>query len=296
MCDKDKKDVVHGALAKLTQKDVLRAASYIKEGKVYSLAVETSAESHAMPGRFYQVLVDKIPMDGQTVYGENQLTGYDDFISLWCGVGTHMDGFGHVAVEGKHLGGLKSEDVIGPRGAIEFGMETVPPIVTRGVMLDIPALKGVDELEIGYEVTVQDIEDACSRQGMEIEAGDVVLIHTGLIKTTKNDRPYIAHGHQAENLDGEPGIGLDAAIYLAEEKGVVVVGSDNWAIEVLPSPQQGSFLPVHDYLLTKAGIHLVENVWTRTLSEQKIYTFALIIAPPRFAGAVQAPVNPLAII
>ena len=296
MCDDYNEKEVHGALANLGEKDVLRAASYIKEGKVFSLAVETRSDSHALPGRFYQVLVDKIPMDGKTVYGNNNLTGYDDFIALWCGVGTHMDGFAHVSVDGKHLNGLPSDQVIAPRGAVKYGIETVPPIVTRGVMLDIAGLKGVDELEEGYEVTISDIEAACNRQKVEIEAGDIVFIHTGLIKDAKNSRPYTAHGHDAAGLDGEPGIGLDAAKYLVEKKGVVVLGSDNWALEVLPSPQEGSFLPVHDYLLTKVGVHIVENVWTRTLAKEKIYAFALVIAPPRFAGAVQVAVNPLAIV
>lgn len=296
MCNEDHNHETYGALAKLTKADVLRAAACIREGKVFSLAVETSAESHAMPGRFMQVLVDKIPMDGETVYGSNKLTGFDDFVSLWCGVGTHMDGFGHVAVDGKHLGGLPSEDVIAPRGAKQYGMETIPPIVTRGVLLDIAGLKGVDKLQVGYEVTVADIDEACLRQGMDIIPGDIALIHTGHITDRKNTKEYVAHGHAADALDGEPGIGLDGAKYLIEQKGVVVIGSDNWALEVLPSPQEGEFLPVHDYMLTQAGVHILENVWTRSLAKQKVYAFALVISPPRLAGAVQAPINPVAMI
>jgi kynurenine formamidase len=137
-----------------------------------------------------------------------------------------MDGFGHIAIDGKHLHGVPTKQVIHSRGAVQYGVETIPPIATRGILLDICRLKGVDALASDYEITREDIDAACARQGTEIRPGDVVVIHTGLLKDIENRRSYKARGEGAQNLDSEPGIGLSAAKYLVEERGVVVAGAD----------------------------------------------------------------------
>ena len=287
---------INGAISKLTEAHVRKGLAAAKDGTIYSLAVITSPESHSYPGRDYQALTVPIYIGDEKEYGTNKLGGIDDFISLWCGVGTHMDGFGHVSVEGLHFNGMKTEDVIHARGAKQFGVETIPPVATRGVMLDICRLKGVAQLASDYEITRQDIDDACAAQGVEIEDGDVVLIHTGLITDIENKRAYTAHGTGSDNLDSEPGIGLNAAKYLVEEKGVVALGSDNWALEVIPAPEAGQFLPVHGYLLAEKGVHIMENVWTSDLARDQVYEFFFVVAGPKWQGAVQMPVHPIAII
>src|SRR4026207_1577805 len=107
-----------GAVGSLTSSQVREAATLVKSGRVYSLAVETSAQSPAYPGRTYQILTDRILIDGSGTYGKNRLQGFDDFVCLWCGVGTHLDGFAHVAVDGLHYGDVASAEVIQPRGAV----------------------------------------------------------------------------------------------------------------------------------------------------------------------------------
>lgn len=289
---------VHGAISKLTGKHVCQGARTIKDGRIYSLAVETSAESYAYAGRTYQILTDRIYVDGQHTYGNNKLQGFDDYLCMWCGTGTHLDGFAHVAVHGRHLHGIPSEEVIQSRGAIKYGIETVPPIAARGVLLDIARLKNVDSLAAGYEVTRQDLTEACAQQRVELMDGDVVLIHTGFLRDVGNRAPYVAgdtRGDATAALGAEPGIGLDAAKYLVEHKGVVLLGCDNWALEVIPAPDPSAFLPVHGYLLTEAGVHILENVWTRDLASDRIYEFFFIVAAPKLVGALQAPVHPVAI-
>jgi kynurenine formamidase len=289
------KKKIHGAIANLTNDHVRGATSLVKDGKIYSLAVITNPESHAYPGRDYQVLTGRIYVGDDYTYGENKLQGIDDYICLWCGVGTHMDGFGHIAIDGKHLHGVPTEKVIYSRGAVQYGIETIPPIATRGILLDICRQKGVDALGSDYEITREDIDAACARQGTEIRPGDVVITHTGLLKDIENKRSYKAAGAGAENLDAEPGIGLSAAKYLVEEKGVVVLGADNWALEVIPAPEPGTFLPVHEYLLVRKGVHIMENVWTRDLARDQVYEFFFVVAGPKLSGAVQMPIHPIAI-
>src|SRR4051812_1235769 len=111
-----------------------------------------------------------------------------------------------------------------------------PWVVTRGVCLDVAALRGVPVLEPGYEITRDDVDRAAERQGVEIRHGDVVLLHTGTLRDVKN---------KAEFSDTEPGLGLEAARHLVEDFGVVALGSDNWALEVIPAADPEDFLPVH---------------------------------------------------
>jgi hypothetical protein len=157
-----------GAVGSLTHAQVREAATLVRSGRVYSLAVETNPQSPAYPGRTYQVLTDRILIDGSGTYGKNLLQGFDDFICLWCGVGTHLDGLAHVAVNGLHYGGVRSESVIQPRGAVRYGIETVPPIATRGILLDVPRAIAATALDPGYEIRRTDLERAAAAQGTEI--------------------------------------------------------------------------------------------------------------------------------
>jgi kynurenine formamidase len=275
-----------GAVGSLTSAQVREAATLVKNGRVYSLAVETSEQSPAYPGRTYQILTDRILIDGSGTYGKNLLQGFDDFVCLWCGVGTHLDGFAHVAVNGLHYGAVASAEVIQPRGAIRYGIETVPPIAARGVLLDVPRALGIPALESGYEIRRGDVERTVALQQTELRPGDVVLVHTGWLKDPKNRGAFV---------DKEPGIGIEAARFLVEQKGTVAIGSDNWALEVIPAADAEEFLPVHGYLLREKGIHIIENVWTRDLAADRVHEFFFVLAAPKLVGALQSPVHPVAI-
>ncbi len=275
-----------GAVGRLTGDHALAGAGLVRTGRVYSLAVETSPETPAWPGRNYQVLTDRIYVDGEHTYGQNRLQGFDDYLSMWCGVGTHLDGFAHVAVGGKHYGDLDSADVVHSRGALRHGIETVPPVVTRGVCLDVAALHGVAALEPGYEISREDVDRAAERQRVAIRSGDVALLHTGTLRDVA-DKSEFSHA--------EPGLGLKAARHLVDDLGVVAIGADNWALEVVPTVDPADFLPVHGYLLRERGVHIMENVWTRDLATDGASEFLFVLAAPKLVGALQCPVNPVAI-
>lgn len=275
-----------GALNRLSPAAVVAAADLIRSGKVYSLAIPTGPDTPAWKGRTYQMLTDRIFLGDKHTLGKNKLQGFDDYACAWLGIGTQIDGFAHVAVDGHHYGGLPSNEVIRPRGARRFGIENVRPIVGRGVLLDLTLMSNGAPVAAGTAINRADIEAVAAAQNVTINAGDIVLLHTGWLATAATDP-----GHFMET---EPGLGLDGARYLASLE-VAAIGADNHSLEVYPAEHDGDFLPVHGYLLADQGIHVLENIATAELAADRAYTFFFVLAAPRLVGAVQAPVHPVAI-
>jgi len=137
--DRSKADAA-GALTSLSPAAVVAAADLIRTGKVYSLAIPTGPDTPAWKGRTYQMLTDRIFVGDEFTFGDNKLQGFDDYVCAWLGIGTQIDGFAHIAVDGHHYHGLPSSEVIRSRGARRFGIENVRPVVGRGVLLDMTLL------------------------------------------------------------------------------------------------------------------------------------------------------------
>ena len=277
-----------GAINNLSAEGVVKAAQLIKTGKVYSLAMPTGPKTPAYGNRNYQILTNHIYAGDSPTAGANKLQGFDDLVISWLGVGTQIDGFGHVGIDGKHYNGVPTEDVIRPNGAIKYGIHTLPPIVGRGILLDMAAAAGVTQLSERTIFESAALQTAAKRQGVEIRKGDVVLLHTGWLSVAAEDGERF--------LSKTPGIGIDGATWLAD-KGVVAIGADTWAIEGWPTNAKlpDHFLPVHGLLLVKRGVHILENIKTAELAADKAYEFFFILAAPRLVGALQSPVHPVAI-
>ena len=141
--------------------------------------------------------------------------------------------------------------------------------MTRGVLIDIAGLKGVDILPISYEITVADLEQALQKQGLSLPAG--VLIYTGWSKHWGVDNKLY--------MSGCPGIGVAAAEWLIKQD-PMLLGSDNWPVEVAPNPDKSISLPVHNIALTVNGVHLLENLVLEDLAKARAYEFAFIMQPP----------------
>ena len=275
-----------GALRRLSPSAVTAAADLIQNGKVYSLAIPTTPDTPAWTGRTYQMLTDRILINGESTYGLNKLQGFDDFACIWLGIGTQIDGFAHVAVDGRHYHGLPSSEVITPRGAKRYGVEQIEPVVGRGVLLDMTLINDGQALAAGHPVNAEQLKKVAAREQVTIESGDIVLLHTGWLPVASEDPQRF--------MKTEPGLSLDGAKYLAG-RGVVAIGADNHSLEVYPAEGEGDFLPVHGYLLVNEGIHILENIVTEELVADRAYTFFFVLAPPRLSGAVQTPVHPVAI-
>ncbi|MCH8290590.1 cyclase family protein [Candidatus Poribacteria bacterium] len=272
-----------GAANRLTPQKVLEAASLIKEGKVYQLGRVYEAGIPLFGTRHYSLRI--LQMSGPL--GENQVTWHEEIFSGEIGqIGTQFDGLGHIGVGNLYYNGLKKDEFAKPEGLAKIGVENAGVFVTRGVLIDVAGYKGVEHLDNSYEITAADLKGTLDRQGTKINAGDVVLIHTGWGKfwMTDNER-YNA---------SEPGIGLGAGQYLVDQK-IVMACADNWGIEVVPNPDESLAFPVHQLFLPKNGIYNLENIITEELAADKVYEFAFIFTPLRLKGATGSPGNPIAI-
>jgi kynurenine formamidase len=202
-----------------------------------------------------------------------------------------IDALGHISDNGKLFGGLDAAANESPAGLLALGIEAYPgdKLINRAVLLDVARYKKVDALEPGYEITVEDLEATAKAEGVEIQAGDSVLIRTGYGKFFESDR--------AKYSGFRPGPGESAARWLASKR-IFLTGDDQMSYEVVP--QKGTVFPCHRILIADSGIYLVENLnleeLARTLAELKVYEFALVLNPPRLRGATGAPVNAFAII
>ncbi len=275
-----------GAINNLTPEKLVQAARLVTEGKTYRLGVETGPESPAYPPRSYSMTVLQLSDGTGTPLGVNKATGNDDLMYLWMGIGSQIDGLGHMGVNHTYYNGNHASDFVANTGLTKLSIDQLPPIATRGVLLDMAKHFGEAVLPAGKAFNSKDIRAAAKAQGVQIESGDVVLFHTGWLNVMDDDPVAF--------MAGEPGLGVDGARYLAG-LGVVAVGADSWALEVLPSEKPEEAFPVHPELLAKNGVYILENMDTRALAADGVHEFLFVLGAPRFVGAVQAVINPVAI-
>ncbi len=212
-----------------------------------------------------------------------------DIIVLGTHVGTHMDALAHVSHDG-HLHGGTSV-VEGLEGGLyrSHGIDTIEPFVGRGVLLDIPRLKGVDVLEPGYEITTDDLDAAVESQGSPVRAGDAVLIRSGWGCNWDDTDAFVGHD------SGVPGVSEAGAQWLAE-RGVVLAGADTIAFECLKPGAGHALLPAHRVLLVEAGIPIMETMLLDGLAATGAHEFGFVVAPLNFTGATGSPIRPIAVL
>jgi kynurenine formamidase len=274
-----------GAANYMTSELVLKAASLVKTGKTYALGMPVDSRTPAYPPRSFKITIVQPGQAGSPGIGPNKATYNDDIIDTWVGIGSQIDGLGHLGVEHVYYNGNKLADFADPTGLKKLGIEKVPPIVTRGVLLDMAAYYNTDIVKEGTAFNVKEIDEAAKKQGVEIRQGDVVIFHTGWLGLVgKDDKRYGA---------GEPGVGVEGAKYLTS-KGVVAVGADTWAVETIPFESKNVF-EVHQILLAMNGTYILENMDTAELAKDKAYEFMFVLGQPRFRGGVQSMINPIAI-
>ena len=272
-----------GAANELTPAKVLEAKNLIKTGTVYQLGHVYESSMPLFGTRHFSLRIPQTfgPM------GTNNMMYHDEVISGELGqIGTQFDGLGHIGIGDLFYNGNDRKDFAKAEGLVTLGVENVGAIATRGVLIDVPALKGVAQLEGGYEISVADITGALARQKVEIHAGDVVIFHTGWSSLWNKDN--------AKFNAGAPGPGLAAAQYLIDHH-VVMVGSDTWSMEVIPNPNKDLQFPVHQLLIPRNGTYIFENLVTEDLARDRVYEFAFFFAPLKLKGATGSPGNPLAL-
>nr|WP_300542290.1 cyclase family protein [Maricaulis sp.] len=207
-------------------------------------------------------------------------------VSMYTHSGTHIDTLAHFGLDGEIWNGFSADDHLGDRGWTVAGAEALPPIVARGVLIDLPAALGVEMLADNYRITAGDLRDALDRQDVALREGDVVLIRTGRMQVYEDAQAYMSH---------PPGLGMEAARFLIEESGAMVVGADNLSFEAFPSEIETNYVPVHTYLLAEQGAPILELVYLEELARDSIYAFAFIGGGLRLRGADAAPMRPIAL-
>jgi len=276
-------DDERGAANLQTPRAVLNAVKLIREGKVYELGKLLDPSMPRSPGRSFALEVKRTGGPN----GRNEQRGNEETVYTELGqMGTQFDGLAHQGLGAYLYNCIENDKVATRRGFTRLGVEKVGSLFTRGVMLDIAALKGVDMLPDDYEITAADLQQAMRRQEVDFGAGDAVLIRTGW------GRLYAVDNERF--MKGEPGIGIAAAEFLAG-RNVMMVGSDNWAVEIRPNPDRDLFLPVHGLMLTVNGIFLVENLDLEALSRDKVSEFAFIVQPLKLKGGTGSSVAPMAV-
>ena len=280
-----------GAANYMTAATALQAARLVKTGKVYSLGITVSTTTPAFPPRTCAIYIVQPGQTGSAEgLGNTHTTYNDDILNCWTGIGTQLDGLGHIGVGDRYYNGLKWAEFATIGGLKKLGADTVPPMVARGVLLDMAAHFGVDVVKEGTAFNQAEIDAVAKKQGVEIRQGDVVIFHTGWLSLIDKDPKRYA--------SVEPGLGRDGARYLVS-KGVVAVGADNWALEVIPFEKKGNadggVFEVHQILLPMSGTYILENIQTAELARDKAWEFMFVLGQNKYQGSVQSMINPVAI-
>jgi kynurenine formamidase len=272
-----------GAANYMNPANVLRAARLIKTGEVVELGRVLSTDMPFFGTRRFDLHTKRT---GGPMGSNKRITNEELVITELGQVGTQFDMFSHQGIDGLLYNCIKSDEIATRNGFTRLGVEKIGTLFTRGVLIDVAALKGVDMLPAGYEITAEDLRAALQRQGVRIERGDAVLIHTGYSKLWGVDN--------AKYNRDTPGIGAPAAEWLAKQE-AMLFGADTFGVEVAPNPDKNISLPVHQIALVINGIFLLENMKLDELAAAKAHEFAFLVQPLKIKGATGSTVAPVAI-
>jgi kynurenine formamidase len=274
-----------GAEKHLSADVTLKAMRQVKRGKIYRLAqilntdIPQLADSPTITrSRRFVVARGSASRPGSGALSET--------VELPTHTGTHIDAFGHWYKNDCVFGGKNKDEVWSENGLSDLGLERCPPLISRGVLLDVAGHKKVEMLESDVAIEAEDLAAAADTAGVKVQPGDIALIRTGWSKLwTRRDPRYIIE---------EPGLTAGGARFLGEQ-GVVAIGADNWAIDACP-PSQPRNRAVHEVCLTEMGIYIIENLNLEELAADRVHEFLFVAIPTRLQGGTGFPIEPVAVI
>lgn len=285
-------------LASRGSQDLLRAFALIRKGNLFDLErvrypnMPAQGPAHVP----LQIMSYRTPrgiqiQDDQGWMGDNSVNfnWMSEVINSSAHCGAHIDSLAHAtAGEDNHwFGGSTADNDLGDFGPLKHDASQIPPVITKGVLIDIPGLKGIEALPAHAAITAEDVKSALAHQNSKLQQGDIALIRTGQLDGWP-DEQFIAD-HELSGIDHS------AAVYLAEQ-GVVAIGSDGPCVENLPSSTKGNPHPVHIELLIERGIFILEMVDTTELAREGVYEFCFIALPLKIKGATASMIRPIAIV
>lgn len=265
---------------------VLEAAKLITTGKTYSLGITIDSSTPAFAPRGLSLQVVQ-PAQQESARPNAGMTYNDDIFQGWFGIGSQLDGLGHLGHEGMYYNCNHARDFADISGLTKLGIEKVPPLIARGVVLDMAGHFGKSHMDAGQYFTVADMEAVIEKQGTPIREGDVVLFHTGWTDAKLESDPQAW-------VSGEPGQSEEVATYLASKK-VIAVGADTWGVDVVPPQNPERPYQGHVIYLKENGIYLLETMNTGPLVRDEAFEFLFVLGHAKVRGAVQMFINPIAI-
>ena len=272
-----------GAGNHMKPETVLRATRLIRTGEVFELGRVLRSDMPFSVGRRFEMETKRTTMNS----GTNRRGSNEEIVFSEIGqVGTQFDGFTHQTIGDSLYNCVRLGDVATRTGFTRLGIEHVGSLITRGVLIDVAALKGVPMLGDTYGITPADLQQALERQKLSLQPGDAVIIHTGWGRLWDTDG--------ARYLKTNPGLTTAAAEWLAG-KDPMLIGADNGPVGVTPDPDPNLSNPVHQIALVVNGIHLLENLRLDELAGKQVYEFALIVQPLKIQGGTGSTVAPTAV-
>lgn len=278
-----------GSANLVTPERTLEALKLVKQGKTMPLGIVIDSSTPAFPPRGLSLqVVQPNQQGGQrlTAFGYPGVYN-DDLIQTWLGIGSQLDGLGHLGEEGIYYNCNKEEEFAAITGLKKLGTHNVPPLVGRAVVIDMAKHAGKDHLAAGDNFGEAEIKAAAEAQGVEIREGDIVLFHTGWTEAMLESDPTAW-------VSGEPGVNNDGMRYLAGLN-LMAVGADTWGVEPVPAPQGDGVFYGHVLLLQEKGVYILETMNVGPLLREGVNEFMFVLGQARVRGTVQMIINPVAL-
>lgn len=271
----------------INAKSVLAAMKLVKQGKTHPLGIVIDSSTPAFPPRSLSLeVVQPNQQGGQRLFAYKGSYN-DDLVQTWLGIGPQIDGLGHLGQDGVYYNCNNEKDFAGITGLTKMGVHNIPPLVARGVLIDMTKHFNMPFLPAGKYFTEKDVQAAAKAQKVEIREGDVVLFHTGWTDAKLAAEPKTW-------VSGEPGLSEEGASWLAS-KNVIAVGSDTWGLEPVPPQKEGRPFFAHVILLKENGIYILETMDTGPLAKAGVREFLFVLGQARIRGTVQMIINPVAL-
>jgi kynurenine formamidase len=292
----DKDDEV-GALNGMTPESIRAALSLAKQGKIYDLGISYDAQSFKWPGHSPGAIMTfrspegvhrqkDFPPAADPKLNPKKVGWHSCALFISDNVATQIDGLAHITVGADHhwYNGYKEKDWGGDFGVRKCDSTTIPPIITRGVLLDVAGYRKTDALPSHYRITAEELKAVAEHQKTTLRPGDTVLVRTGTLRFWGDN----GSNHDKVKQHDSAGIDLGAAKWLVEQKGAILVGSDTSGLEYGPGPEDKSdgFIPVHVYLLIEQGVHIGEFHNLEELARDQVYEFCYSCTVNKIRGAV----------
>jgi kynurenine formamidase len=278
-----------GAANRITPERTIAAASLVKTGASHPLGIVITPGMPAYPPRYTQLQVVQPEHPYRTDASHKlgwKISANDDLVQMWLGTGPQIDGLGHLGEDGEFYNCHQGSDFAAITGLTKLDISQIPPMVARGVLIDVAKHFAVPHLTPAQPISSDDLQNAMNEQNITVREGDVILLHTGYTDAYLEADP---------ELWGStiPGITNDAARYLASLK-PLAVGADTWGLGAVPPKPGDKVFYDHVILLKQNGIYILETMNTGRLAAEAVTEFMFVLGQARLKGAVQMVINPVA--